>query len=383
MTENDQSLKLKEGAPEGWSALTETMLTVQKPEPVKKKKPESKVVHGFRLYRDESQEKILLQIGMKPTQKGSQILLTSIVRFLNRMTGKEIQIGIVDGWECPCIDNEDQFKEIEQIALLFAYEDYTSPKVNHEWFLNELFALTHAKMSNKNYEVRVPKGQSLVSWLLRDALRLLGSFRYEVLRQFVLRIPLKERRYMKLKFHDFEKFKSVLSETEWKIMVGQVLNERLEECKAIKTSLVHFKQAAYTEFCMTNAKLAVETFGKAAIAQIYVRVNERNSIRANLIKRGINPSVPLKTILESLCSRNLYAGIHLLPAILKFRPGDLSSIQRMTTIRDNVLIPNDQRFTSTEEYLKFSMSNPMQPADAVRVVDSNLTLEDFPMLGSI
>ena len=377
---NVNSLQLKEHPTDGWTSVNEKLLKAQKPEPKKPEiKPDIKRIHGIRLYKTPGEDKLSLQIGMMPVTKGSQLLITAIQSFVNRVTGREVEIGMINGWECPCVDLEDQSQEIMQIALLLSYEDYTSPKVGHEWFLNELFAMAHAKMEDKNYEVKIPKGLSLTSWLLRDIVRLFGAFRYEVLRQFILRIPIKERQGMKIRFHDFEKFKSVLSEQEWSIIVGSVLNDRIAECKAVKTSLVQFRKHDYRKFRESNAEIAVSTFGKAALALIYQRINERNALRSAAIKKKANPSIPLRVVLQSLMSKHLYSGVHLLPAILKYRPGDLPIIQKITKVDDSGITANDSRFGSIEKYLEFARSHPTDAADASRVVEISLD-KDFPSL---
>lgn len=378
---NINSLQLKEHPTEGWISIKEKLLKIQKPELKKPEpKPEIKRIHGFRLYKTPGEDKLSLQIGMNPNTKGAQVLISAVQSFISRVTGREVEIGKIEGWECPCSDLEDHFQDVSQIALLLSYPDYTSPKVGHEWFLKELFNMAHAKMEGKNYEVAVPKGIGLTSWLLRDIVRLFGAFRYEVLRQFILRIPIKERQGMKIRFHDFEKFKSVLSEREWSIIIGSTLDDRIAECKVVKASLVQYKEYDYRKFRESNAEIAVDKFGKAALSLIYQRINERNALRAAAIKRKANPSVPLRVVLQSLLGKHLYSGVHLLPAILKYRPGDLPIIQKITKVDDSGITANDSRFGNIENYLRYAQDHPTDAADASRVVEISLD-RDFPMLG--
>ena len=394
LIKNEQSLQLKETPSEGWKALQQKLLEAELPAPREKpKKPEVKRLRGFKLYRNRETGEFSMQLAMLPKTEGAQILLSSVVKFLERVTGKDVKYGLIDGWSTDSVDLEEKVNDIKEIALLMQFEEYKSPHVGHKWFLEQLFKLTHMRMLNKNYEVAKPSGNCFTSWILRDIIRLFGRIRYEVLRQFVLRIPLKERMYMKLRFHDFEKFKSVLSEQEWSAIGGHSLVEESKECAIIKSSLVSFKQelmtitsgteekevSRYVDFQQSNAQTATEFFGKSSLALIYQRIKERNTLKLAAIKRKENPNIPLRTVLQSLIHRHMYAGVHMLPVILKYRPGDLPIIQTITTITSDGIVANDRRFGDVETYLRFAREHPTRGADAGRVVEVDLSV-GFPTI---
>lgn len=359
------------------------MVPAEPAEPEKKiKETGEKVIHGFRIFKS-NEDKICLQLGLKPGGEQTQKLLSSFLAFLKREFSLEVEVGISEEWKCPCSEINEHRQEIDEVILLLYFEKYSSAKKVDEYFINELFSIIHRKMRGvKNYEVTVPKGKSYLTWLERDILRFFWRFvPLRILNSIAKRISLKQRKPLKLRFHDLHNLKSVCSTAEWHLLQGEAFAETINEVQEMKSHLVKYEAFDYDNIIAKSSNLALQKFGKPGLAVLYERLRERNALKDELIKKKSKSlAVPLDEILLNLRKKNSYAGVHLLPVILSVRPGELQALKKITCFVNNELRGNDQRFGTIEDYLKWCQEHPTSRGDSLREVDSLLTEEDFPSL---